>query len=269
MTNSTVSRKTPAKVGILIAVVLVILGASYVFVGNQADDATEASLGEAQTAEIEKAIENTDTTASVVMSSTIDLESAMTERVLGDATAPIKITEHASLTCNHCADFHKNTLPEIIKNYIDTGKAYLVFSDFPLNAPALHASMAARCLPESQYFDFIKALFDDQDNWAFGSAYLTILKQKAAGFGMSEATFEACLGSEELQKNLLERMKAVQERWSISSTPSFVINNQVVISGALGYEDFDKRLQDAVKEIENKNSDAETEAPPSDPVEGQ
>jgi protein-disulfide isomerase len=191
---------------------------------------------------------------SVVASDAIDIAKAKTERTLGDTAAPIKITEHASLTCNHCAQFHLNTLPEIVKNYIDTGKAYFVFSDFPLNAPALHASMIARCLPEEQYFPFLKTLFEGQSGWAFETGYLDLLKTKASGFGMSAERFDACMNSGELQTALLERMKAVQAQWNISSTPSFVINNQIVISGAMGYADFEKQLQSALEQIEQKNS---------------
>lgn len=199
---------------------------------------------------------------SVVIDNSVNLEKAKTERVLGDKSAPIKITEHASLTCSHCANFHKNTLPELIKNYVDTGKAYIVFSDFPLNAPALHGSMISRCLPEDQYFEFVKTLFETQEGWAFDVGYMDILKTKAAAFGMSGEQFNACLQSKELEAALLDRIKAVQAQWEVKSTPSFVINNQIVISGAASYAEFEKSLQEALAEIAKKS--AEAQAPSTD-----
>jgi protein-disulfide isomerase len=212
----------------------------------------------------------------------IDLEKAKTEHILGNPSAPIKITEHSSLTCPHCGHFHKDTFAEFKKNYIDTGKAYLVFSDFPLNAPALHATMIGRCLPDGKYFDYINDLYAHQEDWAFDpSGYLPYLKGKALEYGLAEGLFESCLKSEPLQNAILERMKAVQKQWEINSTPSFVVNNQVVISGALPYADFDKKIQEALVEISkgsaaapaSDQSPAETPAAPADaptkPAEGE
>lgn len=180
-----------------------------------------------------------------------DLEAAKKERILGNSSAPIKIAEHASFTCGHCGHFHKDTFEAVRKNYIDTGKAYLVFSDFPLNAPALSASMLARCVPEDRYFDFVGALFKDQEGWAFDTNYQEILKAKAAEYGVDGKTADACLQNEALRNALVERMQAVGKQWEISATPSFVINNQVVISGALPYEEFSKKIDEAVESLKN------------------
>lgn len=177
---------------------------------------------------------------------TIDVSKALAERVLGDASAPIKISEHASLTCSHCAQFHTQTFAQLKSTYIDTGKAYLVFSDFPLNAPALHASMVARCLTEDKYFDFISMLFARQEEWAFDSGYLTFLKTAAAENGLSAAAFKACLDSKELQDGIVNRVRAVQTQWQIDSTPSFVINNKTVISGAQNFADFEIKMNEAL-----------------------
>ena len=63
-----------------------------------------------------------------------DLEKAATPRILGNPDAPVKISEHSSFTCGACSAFHKDNFKQIKKDYIDTGKAYLVFDDFPRNA---------------------------------------------------------------------------------------------------------------------------------------
>lgn len=171
------------------------------------------------------------------------VEKLTRERVLGDPAAPLKIVEHSSFTCGHCAHFHEETFKKIKQNYIDTGKAYLVFSDFPLNAPAMHASMAARCLPdEKKYFDFVQMLFETQKDWAYSAGYLTILKQNAMLAGLSEDGFTECLQNLDLQQAITARMREAQEKHKVNSTPTIVINDRVVIGGAAPYEDFSQKL---------------------------
>ena len=57
--------------------------------------------------------------------------------IIGIDSAPVTIIEYASLSCSHCAEFHINTLPELIKEYVDKGKVKIVFRDFPFNYPSL------------------------------------------------------------------------------------------------------------------------------------
>lgn len=194
----------------------------------------------------------------------INVAEALEERILGNTAAPMKISEHASLTCSHCAQFHNDTFDQVQKNYIDTGKAYLVFSDFPLNKPAMQASMIARCLPKDKFFPFVHMLFKTQPDWAYSPSYLEILKQKAVAEGMSEATFNACAENKELQAGIEERMKAVQDKWNVGATPTFIINNTTVISGALTYEDFSKALD---SEAANKAQAPAESSPAPSPAE--
>lgn len=180
---------------------------------------------------------------------TIDVQGALADRILGDVNAPVRISEHASLTCGHCAHFHKESFKEIKENYIDTGKAYIVFQDFPLNAPALHATMVARCLKAEQYTPFVQTLFENQEQWAFDAGYLSYLKARAQEFGMSEDVFKACLASKELENGIIAKVQAAQTQWKIDSTPSFVINNTQVINGARPYDEFAKILDEAAKPV--------------------
>ncbi|MEJ2016678.1 MAG: thioredoxin domain-containing protein [Limibacillus sp.] len=82
-----------------------------------------------------------------------------TDRVLGDPEAPVTILEYSSLTCPHCASFHTQTLPQVKEEWIDTGKAKLVYRHFPLDRLALYAAMTASCLPTDRaYFAFLDVL---------------------------------------------------------------------------------------------------------------
>ena len=178
---------------------------------------------------------------------TIDVKAALKERRIGGPDAPVVIREFASLTCGHCRNFHRKTFPQLKELSIDTGKAALIFSDFPLNKPALDASMVARCLPESRYFSFIKLLFETQNDWAYDANYIKFLKQNAQLAGLSGAAFDACLGNEELQNGILDRMKSAQEKHEIKSTPTFVIGKDTVIQGAMPLAVFTKAIADATK----------------------
>ena len=187
-----------------------------------------------------------------------DMELAKKERILGDPSAPIKVTEHSSFSCGHCGNFHRNTFKQFKENYLDTGKAYLVYSDFPLNASALHATLAARCVPEDRYFEFVQHLFENQENWATETNYLNILEGYAEEYGLAPETFAACVQNKELQEALLNRIRGIQQQYQINSTPSFVINNQEVIGGALPYDAFVEAVEAAVQRIESAQDGAES-----------
>ncbi|MCC6598255.1 MAG: DsbA family protein [Alphaproteobacteria bacterium] len=243
-------KKSESRVFLLALLLLVVLGTAYYISLGPIELPPPATDETADQAAEEP---STDAAASGTPA-TFNLELATKERVLGDTSAPIKISEHASFTCSHCAHFHNDTFKALKTNYIDTGKAYLVFSDFPLNAPALSASMLSRCVPEDRYFDFVGALFADQGAWAYETNYESLLKTKAESFGLSAQEADSCLKNEPLRDALIERMKAVQQQWEISATPSFVINNRAVLSGAMPYDKFEQELQKSVESLKEEST---------------
>jgi len=180
---------------------------------------------------------------------TIDVQAALAERSMGSADAPIVIHEYAALSCSHCADFYKETLPKLKEAYIDTGKVRLVYNDFPFNGPALAGAMIARCMPQDQYFKFIKFLFETQEQWAYTQDFQKNLTQSAKLLGASDAMLEACLANEELKGGLIERMQKASTEFKIESTPSFVVNGgKEVIKGAQKFEAFQKVIDKLLAE---------------------
>ncbi|MDX1423889.1 MAG: DsbA family protein [Kiloniellales bacterium] len=166
------------------------------------------------------------------------------DNILGDVDAPITIIEYSSLTCPHCAQFHKDTLPEVKENWIDTGKARIVYRHFPLDGLALRAAMVANCIEGERYFTFLDALFHGQKLWAQASDPVQALSQVAALAGLNGERFEACISDEEEANAILERRKHGEATYDIGSTPTFIINGRKV-SGALDYEAFSKILEEA------------------------
>ncbi|UCH73782.1 MAG: DsbA family protein [Rhodospirillales bacterium] len=175
-------------------------------------------------------------------------EQALKDRVLGDPGAPLTIIEYASLTCPSCAKFHNEVLPQVKKDWIDTGRAKLIYRDYPTNpvALALYAAMVARCAPEDRYFSYLEVFYKQQRSWGTSADPLKALAQLARLGGMSQADFDACTGNEELFTGIRERALDGRMEYGVESTPSFVIDGQV-IRGVLEYADFNKVLEDAAK----------------------
>jgi protein-disulfide isomerase len=161
--------------------------------------------------------------------------------VLGKADAPVTIIEYASLTCPHCAAFERETLPKIKENWIDTGKAKLVFRDFPLDGWALRAAMVARCAPPERYFGFIDALFQSQDVWARAANPQAALGRLAKLGGISDDKFQSCMKDEKLADTVAASRLAAEKQYGVESTPTFFVNG-VKLVGEQSYADFDKAL---------------------------
>src|SRR5271167_4601819 len=126
------------------------------------------------------------------------------DRILGNPEAPITIVEYASLTCPHCAYFANDVLPEIKKEWIDTGKAKLVLRDFPLDGEALRAAMIARCAPADRFYAFIDTFFADQATWVSAPDFEAALGRLAELGGMSKAAVDKCLKDITLENKILE-----------------------------------------------------------------
>ena len=158
------------------------------------------------------------------------LEVTEDDFVVGDKNAPVTIIEYASLSCSHCADFHNNTLDDLIKEYVDTGKARIVFRDFPFNYPALLGSMVLRCIPEDVRYDYMNALFQLQPTWVVrenAKSTQELYKIMQSG-GMTKEEFETCTNNVELENTILQALIAAQNEFNIQSTPSFLINGNLV-----------------------------------------
>jgi protein-disulfide isomerase len=164
-------------------------------------------------------------------------EPAIAERVLGDPDAPVTIIEYSSLTCPHCAAFHADTLPTLKERYIDTGQAKLVFRDFPLDQNALNAAVIAHCAGEDRYFAFLEAMFASQERWARSANPTESLLQLAGLGGMPREQAEACLADEAMVDAVLKKRLDGQEEFAIASTPSFIINGEMV-SGNQSVDEF-------------------------------
>lgn len=179
------------------------------------------------------------------------------DRVEGDLSAPVTIVEYASMTCGHCANFHTQVHGPLKENYLETGKAALVFREFPLDPLAMAASMMAHCAggyepgmefaaladmsadekaaADARYFAVVGALFERQRAWAFTERPLDALRDMGRQIGLSEEAFNACLRDQALL-DAINAVKTRGEELGVSSTPTFFINGEEV-RGARSYEE--------------------------------
>ncbi|MBI0003131.1 DsbA family protein [Bartonella sp. M0177] len=167
------------------------------------------------------------------------------EMVEGKADAPVTIVEYASLTCSHCGDFYRETLPSIRDKYIKTGKARLVFREFAYDARAQAGYMLARCVPEDRYFPMLQVLFERQMEWAAADDALPPLKKIAALAGLDENGVEACLKNQ----SVLDEVKSSFERgkeFGVTSTPTFFINGKKY-EGALSVDEMSSVIDSFLK----------------------
>jgi protein-disulfide isomerase len=127
--------------------------------------------------------------------------------VMGKSSAPVTMIEYASLSCPHCAHFSSAILPQLQKNYIDTGKVRYILRQFPLNEPALKGAMLLDCVGEqdrAKYYVFARVLFDAQSKWAFNGDWMSGLETIATVGGLSKDQFEHCVTSTDREMKVLK-----------------------------------------------------------------
>ena len=176
------------------------------------------------------------------------LNDKMRKQFIGSDNAPIKIKEYFSLTCGHCANFHVKTLPKLKEQYIDTGTVQLEFIDYPLDRLAIIAAALARTLPTKDgYLEAISILLKKQKQWAYSKKPLDELLSIAKLFGVSSKQFDEIVKNIPLMQEIINKMENESKNFNIESTPTFIINNDHKISGALSFKDFEKELLTLIK----------------------
>ena len=161
----------------------------------------------------------------------------------GNPTAKITIIAYESLTCSHCADFHKNVYPQLKRDYIDTGLAKIEFRHFPLDVAAFNASKIAQC-KKGQELENLNSLYSNQQAWVKGSTIEEVnenLKKfiEKEGFNLN---FEKCIKNKEIEDFILnDRIDGVK-KFKVNATPTIIINNKK-FEKSLNYKNLKKTLE--------------------------
>ena len=145
------------------------------------------------------------------------------ETYQGSPDAPIVLIEYASLTCPHCAAFHREGYP-LLKPFIDAGQLAYVHRDFPLDGVAYRAALAARCLQGEAYFSAIDALYENQRDWRGGGSEDELAVEISSLTGQSVDEYKACVGDQTNQQTIIERYNTAVEDLGVDGTPRIFIN---------------------------------------------
>ena len=172
------------------------------------------------------------------------------EMGLGDANAKVTVTEYASDTCSHCADFNAKTFPAFKAKYVDTGKVHYVFREFltPPEQVSAAGFLLARCAGKDKYFQVVDAIFRAQpEMFSTGDAHGVLLRI-AQSAGLSEAQFNACVQNDASLKALASRVQAAQDQAHIEGTPTFLVNGkQLGTAGEKTMAELDGAIQPLLK----------------------
>ena len=172
------------------------------------------------------------------------LSNAEVSRIIsGNENAKITIIAYESLTCSHCADFHKNVYPQLKKDYIDTGLAKIEFRHFPLDMAAFNASKVVQC-KQDQSLEILESLYFNQQSWIKGNTIEEINNNlqkyiKSKGFKID---FQKCINNKEIEDFILNDRIEGTKKFKVNATPTIIINNKK-FEKTLNYKNLKKTLE--------------------------
>ena len=164
---------------------------------------------------------------------------------IGSHDAIVKIKIFSSLTCPHCANFHINVVPEIIKEYVQPGKAQLIFIDFPLDQASFNASKLLHCLEKEKQIKFLDKIYENQNEWTKGTTIEEInvnLKGIVKNLGINSTKFNKCLLNEDISDKILSFRINADKKYSIDSTPTIIINEKK-LEGSASFKNIKKKIE--------------------------
>ncbi|HEY8616728.1 DsbA family protein [Phenylobacterium sp.] len=171
------------------------------------------------------------------------------DMTMGDANAPVKFVEYASMSCSHCATFNNEVFPAFKAKYIDTGKVHYTLKEFltPPEQVATAGFLVARCAGKDKYFSVVDAIFHNQAEMFQTGDVRGVLLRIAQSAGLTEEQFNACLQDEAAIKALNARVERAVRDDRITGTPTFVINGKQIASGEVTLGQLDAAIAEASK----------------------
>jgi protein-disulfide isomerase len=184
--------------------------------------------------------------ASAVLAQTADpVLPVVPDMIIGNMDAKVTLTEYASYTCPHCANFHASVFKDLKRDYIDTGKIKFVYREVFFDREGLWAAMMARCGGDLRYFGIQDILYSTQRDWLASrdpAVVATNLRKIGKTAGMDDAMLDACMNDGAMAQAMVNKYQADTEADDITSTPSFILNG--VKHSNMNYADM-KALLDA------------------------
>ena len=174
---------------------------------------------------------------------TVNINAETNRIISGKEDAKITIIAYESLTCSHCANFHKDVYPQLKKDFIDTGLAKIEFRHFPLDIAAFNAAKVAQC-KNDQGLEILESLYLNQQEWVKGSKIEDInnnLKKYLGNAGF-KIDFEKCINNKQIEDFVLNDRIEGTKNFKVNATPTIIINNKK-FEKSLNYKNLKKSLE--------------------------
>ncbi len=159
---------------------------------------------------------------------------------MGDPNAPVRLDEYADYQCPGCGYYWSNIEPDIVKNYVETGKVFYTFTPFSFvgsyvqNNPwdeskkAAEASFCAN--DQGKYWDYRDYIFGNQDGENQGRFSRELLLEFAKRLDLDMETFTECFDNS-VHAQAVEDANQTAIEAGLNQTPSFVVNGTIVEDG--------------------------------------
>ena len=169
------------------------------------------------------------------------------EPVLGNMDAPITIVQIADFQCPFCKKFFDESFTAIKNEYIDTGKAKLIFVNLAFLGPeSKNAAEAAMCAQDQgKFWEYHDELYKNQKGENLGTFSVKKLQEIAQGLNLNMSEFDSCADSDKHQKRI-EKEAELASKYGLRVTPTLIINNTVV-KGAQPTDNFRQALDANLK----------------------
>ena len=145
----------------------------------------------------------------------------------GNVDAKVKLVVFESLTCSHCADFHKNVYPSLKTDFIDKGLILIEFRNFPLDMAAFNASKIAHCKNDGNS-EILHHLYKNQSSWVRGSTIEDLNRnlKKVIQESNFKLDFDKCIADSKIEDFILEDRINGAKNYKIEATPKLIINGE-------------------------------------------
>jgi protein-disulfide isomerase len=181
------------------------------------------------------------------------LKLRLTDHYLGKIDAPVTFVEYSSISCPHCAEFHKMIFEKFKTEYVDTGKVLYIYRALPTNHPALMGYMMLNCVPQEKYFEYLNTLMKTQHVWAYTTNYKNALINIGKLGGLDETLLQKCFEDKTKEDEIVKDAIDASATLQITFTPTYYING-VKQEGVPKYGDLKKMIDDQISEKERRKA---------------
>ena len=147
--------------------------------------------------------------------------------ISGNPDTKVKLMVFESLTCSHCANFHKNIYPKLKEDFVDKGLISIEFKSFPLDIVAFNATKLAHCRNDGDP-EILHYFYLNQDKWIKGKNEVEANQAIKKFIDATEYNldFDKCLSDKQIEDHILEDRIEGVKKYEVKATPTVIINGK-------------------------------------------